>query len=70
MLAEGMGFLETATGLCSSSSGLFGVGGGLFLGSPGGREGGYSATGQSKLNKCSHAYLIQHSSQSTDIYGK
>ena len=40
MLAEGMGFLETATGLCSSSSGLFGVGGGLFLGSPGGREGG------------------------------
>ena len=38
MLAEGMGFLETATGLCSSGSGLFGVGGGLFLGSPGGRK--------------------------------
>ena len=40
MLAEGMGFLETATGLCSSSSGLVGVGGGLFFGSPRGRERG------------------------------
>ena len=33
-----MGFLETTMGLCGSSSGLVGVGGGLFFGSPRGRE--------------------------------
>ena len=54
MLAEGMGFLETATGLCSSSSGLFGVGGGLFLGSPGGREGG---GGTGKYNHIANMWM-------------